>query len=71
MAERIRETFAGLTLLEPGLLSVSIGVVTSQGRDYDLSRLLSQADEALYDAKGKGRNRVQTLARPALELPVH
>ncbi|WP_409297837.1 diguanylate cyclase [Pseudomonas sp. KCJK8993] len=71
VAERIRETFAGLTLLEPGLLSVSIGVVTSQGRDYDLSRLLSQADEALYDAKGKGRNRVQTLARPALELPVH
>lgn len=68
VAERIRMAFAGLPLLEPGLLSVSIGVVTSQTLGYDLSRLLSQADEALYQAKGKGRNRVQTLSRHPLEL---
>ena len=64
VAERIRQAFAGLTLLEPGLLSVSIGVVTSVEAGYNLVRLLSQADEALYVAKAKGRNRVQ-VAGPA------
>lgn len=59
VAERIRQGFAQLPLLEPGLLSVSIGVVTSRESGYDLSRLLSRADEALYSAKGSGRNRVQ------------
>ena len=69
-AERIRESFAHLPLLAPGLLSVSIGVVTSQALGYDLSRLLSQADEALYDAKDKGRNRVHTRSwrAPARQL---
>lgn len=66
VAERIRQDFATLSLLEPGLLSVSIGVVSSQTTGYDLSRLLSQADEALYGAKGQGRNRVQTLLAPEL-----
>lgn len=59
VAERIRLEFAALTLLEPGLLSVSIGVVTTRENGYELSRLLSLADEALYGAKGKGRNRVE------------
>jgi diguanylate cyclase (GGDEF)-like protein len=60
-AERIRHSFAGLSILEPGLLSVSIGVVTTRESGYDLSRLLSEADQALYGAKHQGRNRVQTL----------
>lgn len=68
IAERIREGFARLPLLEPGLLSVSIGVVSNDAAGYDLSRLLSQADEALYGAKGKGRNRVQAVSRRAPEL---
>lgn len=63
MAERIRLGFAGLPLLEPGLLSVSIGVVTTRASGYELTRLLSVADEALYGAKGNGRNRVKVASR--------
>ncbi|MGE7958932.1 GGDEF domain-containing protein [Pseudomonas sp. NPDC089530] len=63
VAERLRLRFAQLRMLEPGLLSVSIGVVTTQESGHDLSRLLSEADQALYSAKGQGRNRVQTLPR--------
>ncbi|NWB97638.1 GGDEF domain-containing protein [Pseudomonas gingeri] len=59
VAEKIRSGFAGLTLLEPGMLSVSIGVVTTREVGYELTRLLSVADEALYGAKGNGRNRVE------------
>ncbi|VVN47978.1 GGDEF domain-containing protein [Pseudomonas fluorescens] len=59
VAERIRRSFAQLSILEPGLLSVSIGVVTTGESGYDLSRLLSEADLALYCAKDQGRNRVQ------------
>ncbi|OLF52232.1 sensor domain-containing diguanylate cyclase [Pseudomonas chlororaphis] len=63
VAERLRRGFSELAMLEPGLLSVSIGVVTTQDVGHDLSRLLSEADQALYTAKGKGRNRVQTRLR--------
>jgi diguanylate cyclase (GGDEF)-like protein len=59
VAERIRREFAGLPLLEPGQLSVSIGIVSSRDGGYDLFRLLSLADDALYAAKDKGRNRIQ------------
>lgn len=68
IAERIRRSFAQLSILEPGLLSVSIGVVTTRESGYDLSRLLSEADQALYGAKGLGRNRVQTLRSLYLSL---
>ncbi|MFL1563877.1 diguanylate cyclase [Pseudomonas sp. O64] len=61
VAERIRQTFAQLDLLAPGYLGVSIGIVTSQAGG-DLSQLLSQADQALYLAKARGRNRVQVAA---------
>lgn len=68
IAERIRRSFAQLSILEPGLLSVSIGVVTTRESGYDLSRLLSEADQALYGAKDLGRNRVQTLRSLYLSL---
>jgi len=68
VAERIRQAFARLPLLEPGLLSVSIGVVSSESLGYELPRLLSLADEALYSAKDQGRNRVQAASHRALEL---
>ncbi|MFK3644188.1 GGDEF domain-containing protein [Pseudomonas protegens] len=68
VAEWIRQAFAQRPLLELGLLSVSIGVVTSETQGYDLPRLFSLADEALYGAKDRGRNRVQTASRSALAL---
>lgn len=68
VAESIRLGFARLPLMEPGLLSVSIGVVTSADSGYELSRLLHQADEALYGAKGQGRNRVQTISQDLVKL---
>ena len=58
VAEQIRIRFTKLSIREPGLLSVSIGVVTSGESGYELSRLLSEADKALYGAKNEGRNRV-------------
>ncbi|MGC5704151.1 GGDEF domain-containing protein [Pseudomonas sp. NFXW11] len=62
VAEQIRQAFARLPLLEPGLLSVSIGVVTSATAGYEVSRLLSLADEALYGAKHRGRNQVRSVS---------
>ena len=59
VAERIRAGFSGLPLLELGLLSVSIGIATTQESGYELSHLLSVADGALYGAKGNGRNQVR------------
>ncbi|WP_430446977.1 MAG: diguanylate cyclase [Pseudomonas piscis] len=56
VAEQIRQTFAGLSLLEPGLLSVSIGVMASSTAGHELPHLLSQADMALQGAKHRGRN---------------
>ncbi|ROL64687.1 diguanylate cyclase [Pseudomonas vranovensis] len=67
VARRICSSFYELPLLEPGLLSVSIGIVgASRPGEHDLSRLLSMADNALYTAKRQGRNRVQ-LYRPAAQ----
>ncbi|MBV4456436.1 GGDEF domain-containing protein [Pseudomonas sp. COR58] len=68
VAERMRLTFSRLPMPAPGLLSVSIGVVTTRESGYDLSRLLSEADEALYGAKDRGRNRVLTLRQLYLSL---
>ncbi|MNE97388.1 response regulator PleD [compost metagenome] len=48
-----------MALPSPKSQSVSIGVATHEVGGYTLSRLLSLADEALYDAKKGGRNRVQ------------
>ncbi|MFQ6574229.1 GGDEF domain-containing protein [Pseudomonas sp. UM16] len=64
VAQRICNSFHGLSTFEPGLLSVSIGIVTSSAGEHDLSRLLSMADSALYAAKDQGRNRVQVYRRP-------
>jgi diguanylate cyclase (GGDEF)-like protein/PAS domain S-box-containing protein len=61
-AERLRRTVAQTPMvLEPGPslgVTVSIGVTTTATAQESLEALLSQADDALYQAKNQGRNRV-------------
>ena len=64
LAERIRSEFSSLSLIDGVPLSVSIGIAEAQSAGFDLSKLLSLADEALYLAKSKGRNRVECYAAP-------
>ena len=47
--------------MEAGLplhFSVSIGVTTMKSKDVNIDMLINQADEALYQAKNTGRNKV-------------
>jgi diguanylate cyclase (GGDEF)-like protein len=61
-AELIRTSFA-MAAQEvdgcPVAATLSIGLAFSQDRPLDLPELLIQADQALYDAKERGRNRVE------------
>jgi diguanylate cyclase (GGDEF)-like protein len=58
-AERLRTAIEAAALPHPGgidgILTISIGVASEVG---STSTLLAQADAALYQAKGSGRNRV-------------
>jgi diguanylate cyclase (GGDEF)-like protein/PAS domain S-box-containing protein len=60
VAERIRAGIEALRFDDyPGMrLTVSIGVCAMKAGGCDLSTLLAEADKALYQAKGEGRNRV-------------
>jgi len=61
-AERIRSTFAEVALEvdgRPVSATVSIGVSLCDGKKVDVPSLLVQADQALYRAKERGRNRVE------------
>lgn len=57
LAEGVRRAFA-TQVREQGELSVSIGIASAPPAGLDLSRLLSLADVALYQAKRGGRDRV-------------
>ena len=62
VAERIRESFAQASLEvdnRPVCATVSIGLVHCQEAVLDVPQLLAQADQALYYAKERGRNRVE------------
>jgi diguanylate cyclase (GGDEF)-like protein len=62
VAERIRATFAeAATVVNncPVNGTISIGVVVHQAASTEMPVLLSQADQALYYAKARGRNRVE------------
>ena len=50
------------------LVTMSIGVASSEGRSVTLANLISEADVALYQAKQDGRNRV--VLASAIELAV-
>ncbi|WP_019674339.1 GGDEF domain-containing protein [Arsukibacterium perlucidum] len=58
LAERIRAAVADYDFVHGKQLTVSLGVA-SFIRDDDASTMLKRADDALYRAKAKGRNRVE------------
>ncbi len=63
LAEDCRAKLAQLDTRECGftfVVTASFGVSSSAQSGYDLSRLLSHADQMLYRAKNEGRNRVCT-----------
>jgi len=71
VAERIREKFAQAALeveSRPVCATVSIGLVYCEEAVLDVPQLLAQADQALYFAKQRGRNRVE-VASLDLVLP--
>jgi diguanylate cyclase (GGDEF)-like protein len=66
-AERIREQLAGLTVEAEGgpvAMTASLGIsFTPLGRVQEIGALISAADNALYEAKRSGRNRVVASCR--------
>jgi diguanylate cyclase (GGDEF)-like protein len=72
LAERVRNTVALLKLphegAPAGIVTLSIGVVADMvERDDSPTRLMEEADSALYAAKHNGRNQVTRAKRPATE----
>jgi diguanylate cyclase (GGDEF)-like protein len=71
LAEQIRSAFAEATLEVDGYpteAELSIGVALTLGGTLDVPNLLAEADEALYYAKARGRNRVEVATA---ELMLH
>ena len=69
VAERIREAVEGNVVASPGLelaVTVSLGVAGARPGFESLLALLKAADEAVYQAKNAGRNRVQLAGAPLL-----
>ena len=57
-AERIRKAIEGVELEKIGHITASVGVATYLDQSDDLDELLELADQAMYESKRKGRNRV-------------
>jgi diguanylate cyclase (GGDEF)-like protein/PAS domain S-box-containing protein len=61
VAERLRENISALQVIAEGHTihyTVSIGLAALRPEDKSLREMVRRADEALYEAKGTGRNRV-------------
>jgi diguanylate cyclase (GGDEF)-like protein len=59
LAELLRRTVAACSFGDGARLTMSLGVSTSRpGEPFDYERVFASADEALYEAKSLGRNRV-------------
>jgi diguanylate cyclase (GGDEF)-like protein len=62
-AERVREALAATPFAIPGgaiPVTISLGITTTDGADgISPNQLLDSADQALYYAKNRGRNRVE------------
>ena len=71
MAERIRSAFAAAAAEvdgRPVMATVSIGMVCNDDATFDVPTLLAQADQALYHAKERGRNRVEIASLELVRL---
>jgi diguanylate cyclase (GGDEF)-like protein len=61
LAELLRRTVAACTFGDGARLTMSLGVSTSRaGERFDYERVFAAADQALYEAKSEGRNRVRS-----------
>jgi diguanylate cyclase (GGDEF)-like protein len=58
LAERIRETIESYIFEDIGKVTISLGVTEFKENDTEDS-LIKRADNAMYEAKKKGRNRVE------------
>jgi two-component system cell cycle response regulator len=65
VSEKLRLAIAGYHFDNLDKLTVSLGVTAFEPQD-DLNSLLKRVDEALYEAKKKGRNRVEVLSGEAV-----
>lgn len=60
VAERCRKAFSDTPIQDIGTITASFGVVAYSREEGTLQRLLQRADAALYEAKHKGRDRVNS-----------
>ena len=65
-AERIRKAIESVKLDKIGHITASLGVATYPDQSDDIQELLELTDQAMYESKRNGRNRV-TIAKPSYE----
>lgn len=63
VAEKIGQAVAATTFAEAGTLTVSLGLSVADASDASSQEIVERADQALYEAKAQGRNRVRVRLR--------